>query len=70
MKVEITTTIEVDSVYQADEIAKIFKVLIDKGALIGVRGGHTKIHFDAVGKFKGISFDYKPYWVKEGIDKE
>lgn len=62
MKVEIITTVEVDSVYQADEIAEIFKVLVDKGALIGVKGGSTSIHFDASAKFKGISFDYKPYW--------
>ncbi len=62
MKVEITTTVNVDNVYQAEEISKIFNILIDKGALMGVKGGHTKIHFDEHAKFKGISFDYKPYW--------
>lgn len=62
MKVDIITTVEVDSVYEADKIAEIFKVLVDKGALIGVKGGHTSIHFDATAEFKGISFDYKPYW--------
>jgi len=62
MKVEITTTVDVESEYQADEIALIFKVLIDKGMLTGVRGGQSLIHFDKEGRFQGVSFDYKPWW--------
>lgn len=62
MKVDIINTIEVDSMYQADEIALIFKVLIDKGMLIGVKGGQTIIHFDKEGKFQGVGCDYKPWW--------
>lgn len=43
---------------QITKYEKIFRILIDKGALDGVRGGKTIIHWDAVGKFRGISFDY------------
>ena len=67
MKVDITTTVEVDTVYQADEIAKIFKLLIEKGALQGVRGGKTLIHFDKNAKFQAISFDYV-VWKEPPID--
>ena len=61
MKIDIITTVEVDSVDQADNIARIFKLLIDKGALVGVRGGSTNIHFDGNAKFVGIQFSYWPY---------
>ena len=66
MKIDITTTVEVDNVYQADEIAKIFKLLVEKGALQGVRGGSTSIHFDKNAKFQSISFNYIAW--KEPID--
>ena len=66
MKIEIIQVVEVDSVYQAEEIAKIFKILIDKGGLVGVKGGSTNIHFDGNGKFMGIQFDYWPY--KERVE--
>ena len=62
MKVDITTTVDVDSVYQADEIALIFNVLIEKGMLLGVKGGSTQIHFDKDARFQGVSCDYKPWW--------
>ena len=58
MKIDITTTVNVDNEYQADDIAKIFKLLIEKGALQGIRGGKTLIHFDKNARFMGISFDY------------
>ena len=61
MKIDITITVDVDSVYQADEIAKVFKLLVDKGAMSGVKGGQSIIHWDGDGKFKGISFDYWVY---------
>lgn len=62
MKIDIITTVEVDSVYQADEIALIFKVLTEKGMLTGVKGGSSNIHFDKFGKFRGVEFSYKPWW--------
>ena len=40
---------------------EIFKVLIEKGALDGVKSGKTIIHFDNDGLFQGIQFDYWPY---------
>ena len=58
MKIDIITTVEVDTAHQADEIAKIFKLPIEKGALQGVRGGSTGIHFDGEGKFRTISLNY------------
>ena len=67
MKIDITTTVEVDSTYQADDIAKIFKLMIDKGAMTGVRGGKTIIHWDKSGKFMGITLDYFVW--KEPVDK-
>lgn len=61
MKIDIITTVEVDTVYQADEIAKIFSLLIEKGALQGVKSGSANIHFDHTCKFTGIEFSYWPY---------
>ena len=69
MKVDIITTVEVDDVYQADEIALIFRILIEKGMLTGVKSGASLIHFDKDARFKGVSFDYKPWWREEGLDK-
>lgn len=56
MKTEII--LEVENEYDAVKFEKIFRVLIEKGALSGVRGGKTIIHFDEVGNFRGVSFDY------------
>lgn len=61
---QVITEVEVDSVYEAEDIGKIFKLLVDKGALKGVRGGSTNIHWDLQGNFMGIKFDYWVY--KEG----
>lgn len=65
MKVIIETAVDVESEYQAEDIAKIFKILVDKGALTGVKGGSTSIHFNAKAEFMGISFNYKPWWKGE-----
>ena len=49
----------------ADQVVKyteIFSVLISKGALDGVKGGCTIIHFDKDGIFQGIQLDYRPWW--------
>lgn len=62
MKVDIITSVEVDNVYQADEIALIFKVLVEKGMLSGVKSGASLIHFDKSGRFQGVEFAYKPWW--------
>ena len=68
MKIDITTTVDVDTIYQADEIAKIFRLLIEKGALQGVRGGSTSIHFDKNAKFQGIEFSYWAWKEPPAID--
>lgn len=46
---------------QIEKYKQIFSVLIEKGALDGVRGGQAIIHFDAEGNFQGIQFDYWPW---------
>lgn len=40
---------------------EIFQVLIDKGALTGIKGGSTIIHFDGEANFQGIEFSYWPW---------
>ena len=40
---------------------EIISLLIEKGALLGVKGGATKIHFDNEAVFQGIQYDYWPY---------
>ena len=61
----IEIKLPVEKFYATDErLAKyveIFTVLIEKGALDGVRGGSTIIHFDGEGVFQGIELDYWPY---------
>ncbi len=59
MKTEII--FEIDNEYDAAKIEEIICVLIEKGALIGVKGGQTLIHFDGTGEFMGISFNYWPW---------
>jgi len=44
---------------------EIFKVLIEKGALTGIRNGCVKIHFDNFGRFAGIQMDYWPWKRKD-----
>jgi hypothetical protein len=44
-----------------DKIQEIFTALVSSGALTGVRGGKTIIHFDADGIFQGIELDYWPW---------
>ncbi len=40
---------------------EIFEVLIDKGALDGVRGGNAIIHFDSNCIFQGVELVYWPW---------
>ena len=65
----IEIKLPVEKFYATDErLAKyieIFTVLIEKGALDGVRGGSTLIHFDGDGNFMGIQLSYWP-WKRRG----
>ena len=44
-----------------DEFAKIFELLINKGALTGIKGGKAMLHFDGDGIFRGLELDYWPW---------
>ena len=47
-----------------EQIAKyteIFRVLIEKGALDGIRGGSAILHFDQQSTFQGVQLDYWPW---------
>lgn len=46
---------------QIEKYKQIFSVLIEKGALDGVKGGQAIIHFDAMGIFQGVQLDYWPW---------
>ncbi len=46
---------------QIVKYTEIFKLLIEKGALDGVRAGSTIIHFDSNCVFQGIEFSYFPW---------
>ena len=59
MKIEIK--IEGVSKEQLEKYAEILTVLISKGALDGVRGGKTILHFDADGNFMACQLDYTPW---------
>lgn len=59
MKIEIK--IEGATIEQMKKYTEIFTVLLDKGALDGVRGGQAIIHFDAEGDFQGVQLSYWPW---------
>ena len=40
---------------------EILTVLLEKGALDGVRGGKTILHFDGEGTFMGVELSYMPW---------
>ena len=44
-----------------DKYVEIFTILIEKGALDGIRGGSAIIHFDSEGVFQGVELDYWPW---------
>ena len=46
---------------QIQRYTEIIRVLLEKGALDGVRSGSTIIHFDAEGIFMGVELDYWPW---------
>lgn len=52
---------------QIEKYKQIFSVLIEKGALDGVRGGQAIIHFDADTNFMGVQLSYWP-WKRRKFD--
>ena len=48
-----------------EKYEKIFKLLIDKGALDGVMRGSANIHFGNDGEFTGIELNYWPWREKK-----
>lgn len=60
---DIKTLDNIGDLTQQDirEFTDIFEILIEKGALTGVRGGCSKLHFDGEGNFMGVELDYWPY---------
>lgn len=59
MKIEIK--IEGVTKEQMEKYTEILTVLIDKGALDGVKGGKAILHFDGEGSFMGVELDYWPW---------
>lgn len=59
MKIDIR--IEGATKEQMERYTEIFAVLLDKGALDGVKGGSTILHFDGDGRFQGVELDYWPW---------
>ena len=61
----IEIKLPVEKFYATDErmakYVEIFTVLIEKGALDGIRGGSAIIHFDSDGIFQGVELDYWPW---------
>ena len=61
----IEIKLPVENFYATDErLAKyieIFTILIEKGALDGIKGGSAIIHFDSNGTFVGVELDYWPW---------
>ena len=46
---------------QVKNIEEIVTALITSGALTGVRGGKSILHFDADGLFQGVELAYFPW---------
>ena len=65
MKADIIIEVQGESQWElSDRITKyekIFRLLIEKGALDGVKGGSAMIHFDDKGNFRGIQLSYFPW---------
>ena len=59
---KINVQVEGASPEQIKNYIEIFTILISKGALDGVRGGKTILHFDNDGGFMGVQLDYRPWW--------
>lgn len=52
---------------QIEKYRQIFTVLIEKGALDGVKGGQAIIHFGPNAEFMGVQLSYWP-WKKKKFD--
>ena len=48
---------------QIEKYKEIFSVLLDKGALDGVRNGSVILHFDGNCVFQAVELDYRP-WIR------
>jgi len=55
---------------EVNRIREIVHALITTGALSGVRGGQTILHFDNEGIFQGIQFDYWPWKRRKKLSTE
>lgn len=51
----------VETEERINKYVEIFTILIEKGALDGIRGGSAIIHFDSNGTFMGVELDYWPW---------
>lgn len=63
--------IEIESA-TSEQIARyqeIISVLISKGALDGVKGGQSILHFNADGIFQGVELDYWPWRRRKSLTK-
>ena len=61
---KITLELNISEEISIDDLSafkEIFQILIDKGALSGVKGGQAILHFDANGIFQGCELDYWPW---------
>lgn len=63
---KISVDIEGATPEQMVKYTEIFTVLIAKGALDGVRGGQSILHFDSNGEFMGVQLSYWP-WRKRKV---
>jgi len=57
----IDLKVEGASSEQIDKYKEIFAVLLEKGALDGIRGGSAILHFDANCIFQGVELNYWPW---------
>jgi len=46
---------------EIERIKEIFEVLIEKGAVTGIRGGQTILSFDGNGIFMDVKVNYSPW---------
>ena len=61
MKGTIIVELKDTDEWEISKIEEIFRVLIEKGALTGVKNGRTIIQFDSEGTFMGVELDYWPW---------
>jgi len=65
MKIEIdiknTENIGVLEGHQIQKIQEVVTALVSAGALTGVKGGQSIIHFDGDGNFQGVQLSYWPW---------